>query len=140
MIEQALKLKGGVMRKKLVVVMVTLILLSGCSQQPRQVLHPPAWIHGKWIFEGSSAWYEFTATTVFQGMPGTVINLGELYRLSKASVKEVITDTLYSYTIMTDQAQGVFQTMEFSKVTGLSISMTLISNIATIGPVMLYRQ
>lgn len=105
--------------------------------EPEQIFHPPVWIHGRWTDEYEIAWYEFTASTIIQGTESMSLNLGELYRLAEFPVTETITDTLYSFTVLMDD---ISMTLEFRKLTSSSISMTMETNVGTIGPSTLYRQ
>lgn len=117
--------------------LILLASLSGCFRQPDSLFHPPEWILGTWFYEDVEAGYTFAETTVIQELPNISTDLGELYRLSEIPVEEAITETFYSFTIQTEEG---FMTMEFRKVTTSSISLTMRTSVATIGPGMLYRQ
>jgi hypothetical protein len=101
-------------------------------------MSPPAWIHGTWGPEDLDMDYEFTATTMIQRVGNVNLDLGGLYRRTGTHVDEVITDSLYSFTVPME-SDG-FMTQEFRKISDDSVSMTIRSDVGTIGPSTLYRQ
>ncbi len=66
------------------------------------------------------------------------VDLGEFYRRAGTHVDEVVTDSLYSFTVPMED--GTSMTMEFGRISDNSISMTMLTDVATIGPSTLYRQ
>jgi len=117
--------------------LVLLLFLVGCEQLEQQKLHPPAWIHGTWGQEDLDMDYEFTATTMIQRIGNVSLDLGEAYRRAGTPVDEVVTDSLYSFTVPMEGGDSM--TMEFRKISANSISMTMRTDVGTIGPSTLYR-
>jgi hypothetical protein len=103
-------------------------------------MSPPAWIHGTWGYgvEGIDGDFESTATTLIQRIGNVSLDLAGLYRRTGTHVDEVITDSLYSFTVPME-SDG-FMTQEFRKISDNSISMTMRTDVGTIGPSTLYRQ
>jgi hypothetical protein len=102
-------------------------------------MSPPAWIHGTRGQEDLDMDYEFAATTMIQRIGNVSPELAGLYRRTGTHVDEVITDTLYSsFTVPTES--GGFMTQEFRKIGDDSISMTMRTDVGTIGPSTLHRQ
>lgn len=96
-------------------------------------LHPPAWIHGTWVMVVESGGqsiemdvgFEFTATTAHVFMPQMRMDLSEMYRRA-GSGGEVITDTVYSFTIKAQTgafgySEGDYVTYEFRRVTSTRV-------------------
>ncbi|MCX5728079.1 MAG: hypothetical protein NTZ28_04440 [Nitrospirae bacterium] len=118
--------------------LLLVVALGGCLQAVRPVMSPPAWIHGTWGQEDLDMDYEFAATTMIQRIGNVSPELAGLYRRTGTHVDEVITDTLYSFTVPTES--GGFMTQEFRKIGDDSISMTMRTDVGTIGPSTLHRQ
>ncbi len=118
--------------------LVLLLFLVGCEQLEQQKLHPPAWIQGEWGMESDPDAFSFTFSeeTVLQRAGGTTLDLGEMYRVSKAPVTETITDTLYAWRIPTETG---WMKMKFEKIDTNTIGWTMETNISTSGPAPLQR-
>jgi len=118
--------------------LLLLVALGGCLQPVRPVMSPPTWIHGTWGPEDLDMDYEFTATTMIQRIGNVSVDVGELYRRAETHVDEVITDSLYSFTVPME-SDG-FMSQEFRRISDDSVSMTMRTDVGTIGPSTLYRQ
>ncbi len=145
----------GLQRDKRLAVVVGLfalaVLLGGCAKVLLG-LHPPAWIHGTWgvavvagdqIIE-TELGFEFTATTAHMFMPQVRFDLGEMYRRA-GSGGEVITDTLYSFTIKAQAgafgySEGDYVTYEFRRVTSTRVDMTIRTPLLEIGMYRLHKR
>jgi hypothetical protein len=125
------------MKRILLLSVIVLVFLSGCMLlQPLPTMTPPAWIQGTWSYADVDGGYTFTATTVLSTIGLTTLDVGKMYR-DVGGVTEIITDTLYSFTVPgeTDDI-----TYEFRLEDANTIQMTMRVGLSSIGPVPLYRQ
>jgi hypothetical protein len=131
--------KGQMRAGTLLAGLFLVVALGGCLQPVHPVMSPPAWIIGEWGFGVGEidAAYEFTATTMIQRTGSMSMDWAEICRNSGMDVEEIVTASLYSFTIQQEQGSMSY---EFRKGSSDSISMTMRANGVSIGPLVLYRQ
>ncbi len=114
------------------------VLFTGCLEPASSdgTFSPPGWIRGTWEDSTLDNVHTFTAHTVTLRSAYTAANISSMY--ADDNVVEIITDSLYQFTVNSDSVFVV--TCCYELLTATTLNFTQISPTQTIGPIELEKQ